>query len=104
MAQTQIQTKQKEALKMSNQIVLSFPGELPAESWQDQSIFQKGKEAIILELLRKGLVSQGKAAELLGINRYNLFDLMALYKIPAFEATSAELDQEFHTLKGAISK
>lgn len=93
------QTKVKEALAMPNQIVLDFPTELPIESWQDKAVFQKGKETIILELLRKSIISQGKAAELLGISRYDLFDLMANYNIPMANFEVEELNQELQTSK-----
>ena len=32
----------------------------------------KGKEAVVLELLRKGKISQGKASELLEVDRHDL--------------------------------
>ena len=48
--------------------LLGAPGEASA----------KATEAIVLELLREARISQGKAAELLGITRWEMLDLMAL--------------------------
>ncbi|MEK7289258.1 MAG: UPF0175 family protein [Planctomycetota bacterium] len=44
-------------------------------------LYIKGKEAVVLELLRKGKISQGKASELLEVDRHDLFDLMAKHDI-----------------------
>jgi len=79
---------------MSKQVVLDFPAELPEKGLKDKETLKKGKEAIVLELLRKGEVSQGKAAELLEIDRWTLFDLMAKYNIPSVDMSSEELKKE----------
>lgn len=50
---------------------------MPEKGLKDKEALLKGKAIIVLELLRKGEISQGKAAELLEIDRNALFDLMA---------------------------
>jgi predicted HTH domain antitoxin len=67
-------------------------------------VLAKGKETIVLELLRKGEISQGKAAELLGINRYEMFDLMARHDIPAFDYSVEELDKGMKTMDKLLKK
>lgn len=79
---------------MPKQVVLEFPVELPEESLKDKEALKKGKEAVVLELLRKGEISQGKATELLEIDRWTLFDLMAKYEIPVIDMTEEELKRE----------
>lgn len=79
---------------MLKQVVLEFPVELPEESLKDQEALKKGKETIVLELLRKGEISQGKAAELLEIDRWALFDLMAKHNIPSIKMSSEDLEKE----------
>jgi predicted HTH domain antitoxin len=81
-------------LKMSKQVVLDFPAELPEKSLKDKETLKKGKEAIVLELLRKGEISQGKAAELLGISRHDLLDLMAKHDIPMADFSPDELQRQ----------
>jgi predicted HTH domain antitoxin len=49
---------------------------------------------LVLDLLREGQISQGKAAELLGINRYEMLDLMARHKIPSGPQTAEEAERE----------
>jgi predicted HTH domain antitoxin len=52
------------------------------------------KEGAVFELLRKKKISQGKAAELLGIARDELFDLMAKFEIPVIDMSEEELKKE----------
>jgi predicted HTH domain antitoxin len=47
-----------------------------------------------MELVREHAISQGKAAELLGITRHALFDLMAKYHVPVIDLTEEELRRE----------
>ncbi|MDQ3830531.1 MAG: UPF0175 family protein [Candidatus Tectomicrobia bacterium] len=61
---------------------------------RDGEIEAKVREAFFMELLREHEISQGKAAELLGINRHELFDLMGKYRIPAIDLTPEELEAE----------
>ena len=87
---------------MPRQVILEFPTELSEESLQKKEGLRKAKEAFVLELLREGEISQGKAAELLEISRHELFDLMAHYEIPAFQATPKELREGLKNLKEAL--
>ena len=67
---------------MPKQLVLEFPVEFPKEGALNKEALTKGKEAVVLELLREGKISQGKASELLEISRHGLLDLMAKHDIP----------------------
>ena len=59
---------------------------------------RKAKEAFVLELLRHGDISAGRAAKLLNISRWNLSDLMSAAGISPFpELTDEELDAEVKT-------
>jgi predicted HTH domain antitoxin len=50
---------------MSKRLVLEFAQEIPEVDLQDKEVLMKAKEGAVVELLRKGRISQGKAAELL---------------------------------------
>ena len=66
---------------------ISEPTRLQAE--------HKAREAYIMELLRQHDISAGRAANLLGIDRWQLSDLMDTYQISPFpEQTREELEQE----------
>ncbi len=47
-----------------------------------------------MEFVREQRLSQGKAAELLGVSRYEMFDLMTKYHVPVIDLTSEELETE----------
>ncbi len=79
---------------MSKKVVLEFPVDLPKKCLQDKEALQKGKEGLVLELLQQEEISQGKATELLGINRHDLFDLMAKYDIPVVNFSPEELQRQ----------
>ncbi|MEK6300416.1 MAG: UPF0175 family protein [Acidobacteriota bacterium] len=52
------------------------------------------QQAYVLSLLRQGDVSAGRAAELLGINRWQLADLMSAHDISPFDETMTREDLE----------
>ena len=58
----------------------------------------KAKEAFVLELLRQGDISAGKASKLLNISRWDLSELMSAVGISPFaEQTAEELTTEVET-------
>jgi predicted HTH domain antitoxin len=89
---------------MSKRIVLEFPSDVPEKGLQDEDAIKKGKAIIVLELLRKGKISQGKAAELLEINRNDLFDLMAKYDIPMADFPKEELLLQINDFEKRVKK
>src|SRR5437763_16633354 len=64
-----------------------------------EELSSKAKQAFVLELLREVRISQGKAAELLGISRYDIMDLMAEHQIPIGPVTPDEIEQEMETVR-----
>ena len=88
-----VKTKDKGGMRMPREVLLRFPVEFP-EELKDEDVLRKGREAIVLELLRKGEISQGKAAELLEVDRHALFDLMNEHGIPVVDMTEKELEEE----------
>jgi predicted HTH domain antitoxin len=79
---------------MSKRVVLEFPTEMPNNSSKDKEALRKGKEAMVLELLRKGQISQGKASQLLEMDRWTLFDIMAKNNIPMANFSVEELERQ----------
>ena len=82
---------------MSRRLTLEL--EVPDDVYttlREEEMAAKAKEALVMELLREHRVSQGKATEMLGITRHDLFDLMARYKVPAIDLTPEELTAELH--------
>lgn len=66
---------------------------------------RQAREAFVMSLLRQGDISAGRAARLLGIDRWQLSDLMDVYRISVFDDTVTreelehEVTQAAHTLK-----
>jgi len=84
--------KQIEHKVISRKLVLDFPEEISEKDLEDEEVQRRSKE--VFELLRKKKISQGKAAELLGITRNELFDLMAKFDIPVIDMSEEELKKE----------
>lgn len=72
---------------------LDLPDELCAQ-FQEGEIAAKAREALVMELLREHWFSQSKAADLLGVDRHQLFDLMSHYQVPVIDLTAEELKRE----------
>ena len=66
---------------------------------------RKAKEAFVLELLRHGDISAGRAAKLLNISRWDLSDLMSAAGISPFaELTDEALDAEVETALKVLNR
>jgi predicted HTH domain antitoxin len=74
---------------------LNLPDDVAAEL-RNEDLTAKVKESLVMELLREHRISQGKAAELLGIHRSDLFPLMTKYQISLIDLTAEELDEELN--------
>jgi len=76
-------------------VPLELPDELVALLGSTDAAAAKAREALILELLREARISQGLAARLLGITRWDMLDLMAARRIPSGPLTPEDVQQEF---------
>jgi len=72
---------------------LELPEEIFAQL-EGPEIEKRVKEALVMDLLREHQLSQGKAAELLGLSRHELFDLMARHHVPVIDLSADELKSE----------
>jgi predicted HTH domain antitoxin len=59
----------------------------------------RARQAVVLDLLRDGRISQGKAARALGVTRHDIIDLMAAHQIPSGPLTIAELHEEVESVE-----
>ena len=76
--------------KITLKMQFHFPIENISKKHQTEAT-KKAKAAFVLELLRQGDISAGKAAELLNVSRWKLSELMADAGISAFdESQTAE--------------
>jgi predicted HTH domain antitoxin len=77
---------------------LELPEDLVALFASPEEAAARAKEALVLELLRQGRISQGKAAHLLGITRWAMLDLMAVHQVPSGPADAEEMRRELEEL------
>ncbi len=59
-----------------------------------QEVAHDVRVSAAVEWYAEGLVSQGKAAELAGLSRYEFFDELARRKVPVIQMTIEELKAE----------
>jgi predicted HTH domain antitoxin len=83
-------------------ITLELPEEVGQAFDSPEEIPAKAREALVLQLLREARISQGRAARLLGITRYDILDLMALHHIPSGPVTAEEMQQEIENVRRYI--
>lgn len=72
-----------------------LPDEAFGEDFDETTFVSTVKVEVVMRLLKDRRISQGKASELLGISRHDLFDLMARYDIPVTDLSPEEMTQEF---------
>jgi predicted HTH domain antitoxin len=84
-------------------LTLELPEDLIKLIGSPEASAAMAKEALVLELLRAARISQGKAAELLGITRWDILDLMAQHQIPLGPETVEELRRETDVARKYLS-
>jgi predicted HTH domain antitoxin len=62
------------------------------------------KECVVLELYQRGEISSGKAAELLGMSRFEFIQYSGRLGIPFFRYSPEELEAELRDLEGLSKK
>ncbi len=85
-------------------ISFELPEETLALPEVPEDLGAAAKEAFVMRLVRDAVISQGKAAELLGINRWDMFELSAKYQIPAGPVTPDEIEAELATIRKLSGK
>jgi len=81
-------------------IQLFFPSEvIDTLSSSYQKSIEIIKEASVLELYREGRISAGKAAEILGMDRFEFVAYSGMKGIPFIRITPEELEQDVKRLE-----
>lgn len=71
-------------------ITLEIPETILSSLDSREDIAERAWKALVLDLLRDAKISQGRAAELLGVTRYDILELMAEYRILSGPRTPEE--------------
>ena len=79
-------------------IEIAVPEEIIELLGSEDAAKQEAHEAFILDLVRRGRISKGKAAELLGISLWDLPAVIAHYQLPWFSYGQKELEKDLEIL------
>ena len=76
-----------------------FEVDLPEEvvagfGWKEAEVPQRLRESLVMELLHRDTLSEAQAAALLGLNRWELLDMMGEYRVPAIRMKPEEMHRE----------
>ena len=78
---------------------VSLPEEvLDKFGWKESDVPRKIREALVMELLRLDLVSEAEAAEALGLDRWELLEVMGQHRVPAVRLSLDELERELRVV------
>jgi predicted HTH domain antitoxin len=80
-------------------IEIPVPEEIIDLLGSEDAVRKGAREAFVFDLVRRGTISKGKAAELLGISLWDLPELIARYQIPWFSYSPEELEKDVETLR-----
>ena len=80
-------------------IEIPVPEEIIDLLGSEDAVRKGAREAFVFDLVRRGTISKGKAAELLGISLWELPELIAQYQIPWFSYSREELEKDVETLR-----
>ena len=80
---------------MSLPITVNLPHDALAVLRLDRDAFADAfKQAAVAKWYEMGRVSQSRAAELLGVSRARLFEILSAHGVAALQTTAAELEDE----------
>ena len=85
-------------------IDLELPDELLAVPGAEARIARRVRQGVVMDLLRAGQLSQGKAAELLHVDRWKLVDIMNEHDVPFFNVTGLDLGEQVESLRRLRSR
>ena len=80
-------------------VPVDVPEEVVNLFGSEQATAAKAREMLVVELLREARISQGEAARLLDVTRWQVLDLMAAYQVPSGPGTPEELEREVEYLR-----
>jgi len=83
---------------MSKSIYMEIPDELLELLGSEDEAAKEAKQSLVLDLIRRGRISRSKAADLLGIDIWEMPAFLSEYKIPWFDYSKKQMEQDMATL------
>ena len=93
-----------EVVMATRGVTVELPEEIVDLVGSDDVAATRARSALILDLLREGTISQGQAAEALGLTRWDILDLMGRYRIPSGPETEEDVRRDFETARRFIDR
>lgn len=84
-------------------VSLDLPEEVVESFGSAEAAASRAKEALVIELLRDRRIGQSRAAELLGLTRWDILDLMTKYGVTQGPLTAEELVEDAARAEQAAS-
>lgn len=84
-------------------VTLELPEELVGLLGSEEEAAAKARESLVLELLREARIGQGFAAEVLGVTRGDILDLMVAHRIPSGPETAEEARREIEDIRRLLN-
>ena len=94
----------REVAVVTRTLSIELPEEILARLGSPEAAAAKARETLVVDLLREGRVSQGQAARLLGITRWDLLTLMSRLGVPSGAETADELRRDVEEARRAIGR
>jgi hypothetical protein len=85
-------------------ITVELPEELAQRLGPLEALAGRVRESFVLELLREAEITQGEAAILLNVTRYDILDLMARHRIPTGPQTAEEARRDIEAARRGLSQ
>ena len=85
-------------------VTIELPEELIALLGSDDVAATRARTALVLELLREGLLSQGQVAQILDLTRWDVLNLMVQHRIASGPETAEELRREIDSVRRIIAQ
>jgi predicted HTH domain antitoxin len=76
-----------------HKVEIEYPDEALDGGLDEAQITALAREALYIRLYKQGLLSSGRAAELLGITRWEFLDLLGRYGVSSFDE-NIDFDEE----------
>lgn len=81
-------------------VEIDVPEEIVQYTVLDDKEAQMTRNAMLVyPYIKKGVISHGKAAEMLGVNKMDLIVLYGKYGLPYFDETEEEFEEDLDTLR-----
>lgn len=96
--------QRRKATMATQTLAIEVPDELLVLLGSADAAAAKAQEALVMALLRESFISQGQAARLLGLTRWDVLDLMARYAVPSGPETAEEMRAEIDAARHAARR